>query len=301
LGPLIPDLSVIIVSWNVAEKLAACLGSLRPALKGLNGEVFVVDNASQDGSAAMVRTRFPEVKLIENAENAGYAAANNQAIQQARGRFVLLLNPDTIVPEPALAPLLEAMNSDPTIGIASPVLTYPDGTLQSSSSMRYPGARRDIKSAIRNSKSEIREVAWVLGAAMLIRREVLEKVGLLDTTFYLYGEDADICKRARDAGWRIVVMENSRIVHEAASSSQQLQDEQNSRMHFIAELQFLRKHYPRVAVRGMLFKRLMKSLWCLCWYGTVGRFVSRDSALKFRRYREQLRVLLGRVRKANDG
>ena len=294
------DLSIVIVSWNVKEKLSACLESLSSgALRGLAHEIILIDNASQDGTVEMVRARFPNVRLITNATNAGYAAANNQGIELAKGRYVLLLNPDTVVPEDALAQLVKGMDADATIGVASPVLTDEEGLPQYYGGMRYPGARWSSVARETNAapagRGSFREMAFVIGAAMIVRREVLERVGPLDAGFFMYYEDIDLCKRAREAGWRVGVFEDIRIVHAKRASTGQWSAERRQQNYFAAELRFHRKHYSRLKYARLVATRWLGVLWCLCWYGTLGRLFVRDGGMKFHEYVGRLRVLIGRT------
>jgi GT2 family glycosyltransferase len=296
------DLSIVIVSWNVKEKLSACLESLcSGAPRGLPHEIILIDNASQDGTVEMVRSRFPNVRLITNPSNAGFAAANNQGIELAKGRYVLLLNPDTVVPEDALARLVKGMDADTAIGVASPVLTNEEGAPQYYGGMRYPGARRSpvrerplVASNQWHTKQQpFREMAFVIGAAMIVRREVLERVGPLDAGFFMYYEDIDLCKRARDAGWRVGVFEDIRIVHARRASTGQWSDERRQQHYFAAELRFHRKHYSRLKYARLVATRWLGVVWCLCWYGTLGRVFLRDGGRKFHEYIGRLRVLIG--------
>lgn len=224
------DLSVCIVSWNVSRDLARCLASVREAAEGLDCETFVVDNASVDGSAEMVRAQFPEVTLIANDRNVGFAAANVQAMARARGRYILLLNPDTLVPPGGLTRLVRFADEHPAAGVVGPRLVYGDGRLQYSC-RRFP----TITAAVFRSTplgallpgnrpttcylmsdwrhDEAREVDWVSGAAMLIRREAYEQVGTLDTGFFWGSEDVDYCWRMHKAGWKVLYTPEPVITH----------------------------------------------------------------------------------------
>ncbi len=289
-----PDISIVIVTWNVAGDLEKCLGSLGRLGRDFAHEVIVVDNASVDGTAQMVREQFPRVTLIENKTNVGYAAANNQGIAIASGRHVLLLNPDTVAPEGALGRLVRAMDKDETIGVATPVLTNERGERQFYGESFYPGARRRAVGGAKGSgRGDFREMAFVIGAAMTIRREVLERIGGLDGGFFMYYEDVDFCKRARGAGWKVGVFETIQIVHVKGGSARQLGAGEKARRLFQSELRFHRKHYSRLKTWRLLMTRCAGTLWCLCWYGTLGRVCSKDAAAKRDEYKGRLRVLLG--------
>ncbi len=233
-----PILSVIIVTWNVREDLRECLRSLFDNSGAVPMEVIVVDNASQDGTAEMVRTEFPQVHLIVNAQNLGYTKANNQGIQASRGKYVLLLNPDTVVLPGAIEALVAFAESHPEAGIIGPKLVNPDGSIQRSARSlpdlgaglfrntplgrlfpNNPFVRRYLLTDF--GYDQVREVGWVSGAAMLIRREVLDKIGLLDERFWAYCEDVDLCWRAWQAGFKVVFNPSATIIHKIGRSSDQ--------------------------------------------------------------------------------
>ncbi len=213
-------LSVIIVNYNVKFYLEQCLESVRRASRGLQVEVFVVDNLSTDGSVAYLRERFPEVTFIENKENVGFARANNQAIRQSKGKYVLLLNPDTIVGEDTLASFVEFMESHPEAGGAGAHMLNVDGTFAPESrrglptpfvafckmtglASLFPKSRLFGRYYMRYlDKREVNEIEVMSGAYMMLRREALDKVGLLDETFFMYGEDIDLSYRVLKGGYK---------------------------------------------------------------------------------------------------
>ena len=224
------DVSVIIVNWNAGAVLEACLSSLPAALGSLTSEIWVVDNASTDGSPAMVRAGFPEVKLLANTVNSGFAAANNQAASQASGRFFLLLNPDTSAPPGSLEQLLRFAETQPAIGCVGPRLIHADGRYQRSAWFGFPGLGMAIMDALylwkipwlpvtRRIELDPQrlagpvEVDHLLGACLLIRRETWEQVGGLDEAFFLFFEETEWCYRARQAGWKIVYQPAVSVTH----------------------------------------------------------------------------------------
>jgi GT2 family glycosyltransferase len=233
-----PDVSVCIVSWNVAGDLRACLESLRSQATSPSFEIIVADNASSDETVAMVRADFPEVRLIVNEENLGFARATNQTLAAARGRYLLMLNPDTVLPPDALAQLVEVADTHPEAGIVAPRLVYPDGSLQYSC-RRFP----TITAAIfRNTflgrlfpharsaehyvmadwdHDSLRAVDWASGACLLIRREAYEQVGPLDESFIFGSEDVDYGVRMRRAGRQVLFTPATTIVHAVGRSSSQ--------------------------------------------------------------------------------
>ncbi len=274
-----PDLSVIIVSWNVAALLRDCLRSVvrsqAPGVRSqesgeliadscfLTSEIIVVDNASADGSAAMVRVEFPAVRLIVNAENLGFARGNNQGIRVSGGRYVVLLNSDTIVPSGALATLVAFMDAHPTAGAVGPRLLRPDGTPQpyafgGDPTLRYLLARGVNRLIFRRPLHDwvtdaVQEVDWVSGACLMVRRAAMDQVGLLDENIFMYFEDNDWCLRIRQAGWRVVFNPHVAITH---IGGQSLAQNPAARRAYRDSLRyFYAKHYGPTA--GLLLRLLL--------------------------------------------
>ena len=224
------SLSVIVVNWNTVDLLRDCLRSLYDDREAECWQVIVVDNGSEDGSGAMVRREFPQVELIENEANAGFVGGNNRGLQVAGGKFLLLLNPDTVVEPGALLTLVRFMDGELQAGAAGPMLLNRDGTLQLSCG-RPPTFWSECTNKLllhkllpffklgRWKHDEIREVGWVTGAALLVRREVLEEVGPLDEHLFMFYEDLDLCMRIRAAGWKIYYLPHSRIRHLGGQST----------------------------------------------------------------------------------
>ena len=233
------DISVVVVSYNVKSYLEQALLSIHKALRGTRSEVFVVDNASGDGSPAMVRTKFPDVRLIVNDVNAGFARANNQALQRVRGRAVCLINPDTLVREDTFRICVETLDSRPDAGMVGCKILNPDGSLQlacrrsfptpwvaftkiSGLSMLFPGSRIFGRYNLTYLDPDATcEVEAVSGSFMIVRREVLEDVGLLDESFFLYGEDLDWCYRIHQKGWKIIYLPATQIIHYKGRSARE--------------------------------------------------------------------------------
>lgn len=263
-----PDLSIVILSWNVRDLLRACLNSL--PLAQSNIEVTVVDAASDDGSAEMVRAEFPGVKVIASPENLGYARGNNLGLRAATGRYVLILNPDTEVMGDALAQMLAYMEANPRVGVLGPQVLYPDHTLQSTrrrfpslavavfeSTWLQPLAPRrllDRYYARDLPDDAISDVDWVVGAALVVRREACEQVGGFDEGFFMYSEELDWCRRMRAAGWQVVYFPPARIVHHAAKSSAQVPAATHIRFN-ASKVRYFRKYHGALAgeiLRGYL-------------------------------------------------
>ncbi|MFC2037554.1 glycosyltransferase family 2 protein [Chloroflexota bacterium] len=247
------DLTIIIVSWNVRDLLRRCLKSIAPA-NSLSGaapsglaqdrqskstEIIVIDNASTDGSAVMVHTEFPHVRLVVNDENRGFTAANNQGLALSRGRYLLLLNPDTEVVDNALTEMCRHMDEHPGVGALGPQLCFPDGSLQPSR-RRFPTLTTALveSTVVQEWWSDnrilrryymadtpddaVQPVDWVVGACLLVRRQAYEQVGALDEGYFMYSEELDWCRRIKDAGWSIVYLPTATIIHHEGKSSEQV-------------------------------------------------------------------------------
>ena len=249
------ELSIVIVSWNTAELLRACLNSLRTAGQGLAVEIIVVDNASADDSAPMVRRDFPEVRLIENAANAGYARANNQGIAGSQAPTVMLLNSDTRVPPGTLAVLLDFLAAHPEAGAAGPQLVRPDGSPQpfafgSDPTLGYLLARGFNRLWGRRylhdwAATRAEAVDWVSGACLVVRRAAIAQAGMLDEAIFMYFEDTDWCLRLRQAGWKIYRVPQARVVHVGGQS---MARNPEARGAYAQSLRyFYRKHYSPAA------------------------------------------------------
>jgi GT2 family glycosyltransferase len=287
----VPDLSIIIVSWNVRDLLRACLASIQdapriglsngsgphipgagPALPGvLTTEIFVVDNASTDSSAEMVGREFPWVKLTANAENRGFTGGNNQALRQSSGRYVFFLNCDTRVVGDALGVMVDYLETHPAVGALGPQLRYPDGCLQSSRRrfptfgtalfestplawhwLDNPWARRYHMVDMPDDQAQ--PVDWVMGAAILARRALLQQIGGFDEQYFMYSEELDWCRRASDAGWTIVYLPDAQIIHYEGKSSEQAVAARHIRFQ-MSKLRYFRKYHGAPvaeALRGFL-------------------------------------------------
>jgi hypothetical protein len=244
-----PTLTVIIVSYNTRDLLAGCLNSLRRVEDEADFEVIVVDNASADGSPAMVRENFPEVRLIEAGRNTGFAAANNLGLAQAKGKFLFFLNPDTIVPRGTLVQMLAPLSPGPfphdvgkgeqRVAVVGASLMNPDGTWHAST-FEFPNLWREFWNFLPEMKSGVlwtatklsklvpfrkerppktRRVECVSGAAMMVRTDVMRDIGGFDEGFFLYHEERDLCCRLAAKGWEIWTMPGAPIIHYDAQAS----------------------------------------------------------------------------------
>jgi len=229
----VSDLAIVIVNYNSRSFLEGCLRSLQGENAGLDIEVWVVDNASQDDSMDMAREKFPHVRLIENEENVGFAAANNRVLRQTEARYALLLNNDVVIRAGALKAMVTFLEENPRVGIVGCRVLNPDGTIQGSA-RRFPDlttaffgrtslltklfpdnpiTRRNILSLVAQDKPM--EVDWVSGACLMIRQEVYREIDLLDEGFFMFWEDADWCYRAKEAGWQVYYLPSVEVVHHA--------------------------------------------------------------------------------------
>lgn len=250
------DISVVIVSYNTADLIGPCLTSVI-SQTGCTQEIFVVDNASRDGSAALIAARFPAIHLIGNADNRGFAVANNQAIAQCRGRYILFLNPDTVLQENCLATALSYMEKHPEFGLAGLHILNPDGTDQDSVSRRYL-SQRYTSGELNNLPGDI---ACVLGAAMIAPREAIISVGGFDEDFFLYGEDEDICLRIRKRGLQIGFIEKAGVVHYHGQSERKSTSTEVWRKKIRAEYLFYRKHYQPETIARIIRAETLKTRW----------------------------------------
>lgn len=253
------QLTVIIVNYNVRSFLENALLSIHKAMLNIEGEIFVVDNASDDGSVELVQAKFPEVKLIINQTNIGFAAANNIALTQSSGKYILLINPDTIVQEDTLTSLIEYLENNPQIGLAGCKILNPDGSLQLACRRSIPTPWSaftkvsGLSALFHNTKlfgkynltylnpNETYEVEAVSGSFMFLRRDVYEKVGKLDESYFMYGEDLDWCYRIIKAGWKVVYYHKTQIIHYKGESTKQ-SNLDDIKMFYNAMHIFVRKH-----------------------------------------------------------
>ncbi len=261
-------LSVVIVSYNVSPFLEQCLLSVRRAMEGIKGEVWVVDNASTDDSVAMVQHRFPEVRLLVNAENVGFAVANNQAIRCSQGEYVLLLNPDTLVEEGTFERCLHFMDAHPEAGALGVRLIDGSGQYLPESKRGFPTPWVSFckmvglgalfpRSVFFNGyylghldPLQTQAVEVLAGCFMFIRRQALEKAGLLDEAFFMYGEDIDLSYRIRQAGFANYYFPHVRVLHYKGESAQKDRF-QYVRRFYEAMIIFARKHFRRRGARAV--------------------------------------------------
>ena len=254
------DLSIIIVSWNTREILAGCLHSVFESETSRQFEVLVVDNASTDGSGDMIREVYPQTLLFSNQENVGFARANNQAIASSSGKYVMLLNPDTVVDNTVVEVLSEYLDDHLDVGAVGPRLLNPDRTLQQSAFPKPTLAREFWRmfhlDSIHNFAeypmqdwpiTKARDVDVLMGACLLVRRKVLDQIGFLDESFFIYSEEVDLCTRIRNFGWRISWVPTVAVEHLGGQSTEQIQSEMFLQL-YRGKIQYFRKHHSTLEV-----------------------------------------------------
>ena len=271
------DIAIVIVSYNTRDLLRACLRSVYASAGSITYHVTVVDNRSRDGSADMARAEFPLANVVDSPRNGGYSYANNLGLRvygfgQRRNtldlpHYALLLNPDTELPPTALADMLALMERRPDLGAAGPKLVLPDGSLDKACRRSFPSPQAFIYRGIGLSKVFPRskrfgqynltylpedietEVDSVVGAFMLVRREAIEQAGLLDETFFMYGEDLDWAYRIKERGWKVWYYPRVQVLHRKGSASR---GNPRVRVAFYQAMQiFVRKHYRQQTPRWL--------------------------------------------------
>ena len=270
------NLSNIIVSWNAKEYLDECLQSIVENAPPFAFETIVVDNASTDGAPDLVEKKYPQVHLIRNAENLGFAKANNIGIEQSKGKYICLINSDAVVLKDCLDLMCRYMDEHPEIGVLGPRVLNRDGSLQPTC-REFPTFWKNLcrataldklfpKSKIFGgyfmmnwSHDTVREVDFLSGCFMLVRKSAIEQVGLLDDNFFFYGEDKDWCKRFWKAGWKVVYFPHAEAIHYLYGSS----DKDPVKLYIQqtrANLQYYTKHHSRAAKTAFLLTNIFHQI-----------------------------------------
>jgi N-acetylglucosaminyl-diphospho-decaprenol L-rhamnosyltransferase len=278
-----PDISVVVVNYNTAHLFGELFAALEASRGALKLQVIMVDNASRDGSVDILRTKYPNVKLIENPTNVGFGRANNQALPWIRGRYVLLLNTDAFMAPDTLKTTVDFMNAHPRCGVLGVKLVGRDGAMQPS--CRYfptpwnvflartglkrffPGTR--LVDDMSWDHASVRECDWVPGCYYLMRREVIERVGLFDPRYFLYYEEVDHCRRVRQAGWSVNYYPFTQVVHiggESAATEGPLTHagRQISTLQIESQLLYFRKHYGVTGVLAAVFLATLADIVTAC-------------------------------------
>ncbi len=315
------DLSIIIVSWNVANLLADCLDSIAavPVVRvgpdgterggtGPHTEVIVVDSASGDGTPAMIRARFPWVRLVAEEENVGFTRGNNLALAAASGRHLMLLNPDTLVHGDALNQLVDYLDTHPAVGLVGPRVLNADGTTQSTR-RRFPTLLTGLfESTWLQGYAPQRvldrfyvadqpddgtyEVDWMQGCALVARRGVYEQIGGLDERYVMFSEELDWCRRAKNAGWQVVYVGDATITHYGGKSTNQVPA--NKHIYFQqSKLRYYRKFHGRLAAFALRVFLLLSYTFQIALEGGKALLGSRRALRRDRiaTYRRVIRAL----------
>jgi len=255
------QLSIVIVSWNVQALLRNCLRSIEQTQGDLTVEVIVVDSASTDGSPEMVAAEFPQVTLITATENVGFPRGNNMGIAKAHGRYILLLNPDTVLHGDALFQMVNYLENHPDVGVVGAQLLNVDGSVQSSR-RRFPtlttaffestwlqsSAPQHILTryyALDIPDDQTADVDWVMGACLMTRSDIAQAVGGMDEGYFMYSEELDWCRRIKMAGWRIVYFPQAQVTHLQGKSSEQVVAQRHIYFNR-AKLRYFRKYHGRL-------------------------------------------------------
>ena len=305
LVPPVPglDLTICILNWNGVKSLVDCLEALA-AIRRMNEiqyEIIVVDNGSNDGSVATVRARFPDVEVIANSENLGFAAGNNQAIRKGSGRNFLILNNDTVPLNTCLTRMVRFLDQNPEVGIVGGRLINPDGSTQFT---YYPPRLPSLRSSAtdllwidriwpRNPWGRFAPTDsfdWekpslttqISGACLMIRREVLNQIGLFDEDFEYWYEDVDLCCRCLQAEWKIAYLPDAKIIHHGGATFSRLDFSEKSSLRFRSLLRYFQKHFSRRQVAAL--RILMGAVLLLRMPLLVGLLLSPRAAVR-RRFR----------------
>jgi GT2 family glycosyltransferase len=270
------DVSIIVVAWNVRKLLEDCLRSVFEQTRGISFEVIYVDNASVDGSVEMVGKEFPDVRIVKNHENLGFIKANNQAIHISKGRYVLLLNSDTLVLDNAIAKSVQFADEHPEAAVVGCRILNPDRTLQRDCFM-YPSWLNLMLMAFYLNKlfpksrffgrermtwwdfNDVREVQTVCGCFSLVRKKAIDQVGVMDEDYFVYGDDPDWCCRFHTANWKILFTPDAQIIHYGGQTTKQIKSEFGLQL-FGSKLLFIRKFCNAPAFYAACF---FMALFCI--------------------------------------
>ena len=260
------DLSIILVCWNNKEYLDPCLESLYDTGMKNSFDVIVVDNGSTDGSQQMLAEKYPDVKVIQNDENVGLGRASNQGIDATRGKYVLLLNNDTIVDGASFDVMIDFLNANPKVGAVGGKVFNPDGTVQTCYNY-FSTFQEEFLVATRLGKllrrgypavvdaEDVKSVDWMTSACLMVRRSALDEVGLLDEDYFIYGDEADLQYRIKKAGWEIYYLPQATIIHYGGRSMTRWP---RRRMVYRGKMLFYKKNYG--PIQTLLLRIMLASL-----------------------------------------
>jgi GT2 family glycosyltransferase len=270
-----PDVTIVVVSYNTAHLLERLFAAIEAACTTLEAQLIVVDNASHDNSVDIFRSKFPKAELIENRINVGFARANNQAISRARGRYILLLNTDAFLEPDTLRKTVDFMDSHLHCGVLGVKLVGLDGSLQpscryfptpwnlflQSTGLKWLFPNNQLVDDMSWDHNSVRECDWVTGCYYLVRREVIDSIGLFDSRYFLYFEEVDHCRAVRQAGWKVMYYPFTKVLHIGAESARVGQvlntSRQVSELQIESQLLYFRKHH---GLSGVVIAMLLATL-----------------------------------------
>jgi len=297
-------LSIVIVNWNTRERVLTCLGSIYSAQLVRKFEVWVVDNASSDGSVEAIGSIFPEASLIRNTRNVGFAKACNQAIRASQGQYLFLLNSDAMLRRGSVDEMIEFMRANENVGALGPQLLNDDGSAQSSCA-RFPTVMSEalhlaglgqklVNDRKLNSqrKQGPRPVDWVSGAALLLRRDAISQVGLFDEDFFLYSEETELCWRLWQKGWEVWFLPSTTVYHLGGGSSA-LRPVENYEQLYLSKIHFFAKAYGQHAANKLRLVIRVGAFMKLIVWGIViaARFPLDRESSAFKRFRREMALL----------
>jgi hypothetical protein len=257
------DVSFSITNYNTKDFLGSCVDSVIKGVKGFSYEIIVVDDASSDGSAAMIREKYPQVKVIENEINKGYVRSNNIGIRASSGRCIMSLNSDTVVLVGSIDKIISFLDNDPDAGAAGPKLLNSDGSIQFQARRGFPSPLNSLfyfsglSKLFPNNKSiggyllsylddrATVEVDSLCGAAMIVKRDIIDKVGLMDESYFMYGDDIDWCYRIKQAGWKVYYFPEAEVIHYGGRGGSRRRSYRNIFEFHRAMAVFYGKHYAK--------------------------------------------------------
>lgn len=299
-----PDLSIVLVNWNAFDLTTAALTSIEDRTEGIEYEGFVVDNGSRGDGAETLGQRFRWVTVIRNQENLGFSRANNQAFARARGRYLLALNSDTVQTGNALGDAVRYLDEHPEVGaLGIRHLNGDDARSTQLSAFGFPRPGRDLAALLGlatpsdltvwpDEAGADRDVDWVCGSFLMVRREVLEAVGGFDERFFVYEEDIDWCRRARQAGWVVRYRPALEMIHLRHASAPQIRDK--TFMHFRSRLAYVRKHHGLVLATAHYLAMVLRLKLAAAWSGVRWLAGRETGATFFPRCRRLVEFLLFR-------
>jgi GT2 family glycosyltransferase len=301
-----PELSIIIVSYNVRQLLLGCIQSVIDTTTGLNYEIIVVDNASADKSADAVKKIYPQVKVITNNENVGFARANNQGLEVSIGDFLLLLNPDTVVKSGAIRTVLEFMKNTPDAGLATCRLLNPNGSLQKSI-RPFPTVKENLLKALfigkllywqywkkTYYKPEPVEIDYCTGAFMMVRRQALGDMPLLNPEFFMYAEEKDLAFRLKKLGWNSYFVPFGEVIHYGGASTNQMPEDMYLEL-YRSNLEYFAMNYGRL--QGFILSLGLGVELLSYWFISAPLIPFRGPRYRFKLYSNVLLTFPGMMKK----